>query len=148
MLAYLSRARQLSGREWKDLARAQAAILRAEIALLTRSRGHLLAYDGCTESSHRSPERPRRAQELALAVSRAAEYGIMRSRCLARSIALHHLLAREGIVGGRIRIGVRPEAGRLNAHAWVTVHDWILGDDPAFVARFTEIADARTVEFA
>jgi Transglutaminase-like superfamily len=148
MLAHLSRARRLSGREWMDLTKAQLAILGAEGALRTRSRGRLLAYDHSAQDVPVASDHIRRAQELALAVSRAAEFGVLRPKCLARSVALHRLLRAEGIAGSRIRIGVRPQAGRLTAHAWVTLSDRILGDDPAFVARFAEIADARMAEFA
>jgi hypothetical protein len=146
ILAHLSRARRLSGREWTDLAKAMLAILRAECALRIRSRGRLLAYNRALEGDPASPDRVRRAQELARAVTRAAEYGITHPKCLARSVALHRLLCSEGIAGSRIRIGVRPEAARLTAHAWVTLRDQVLGDDPAFVTRFTEIADARMAE--
>jgi Transglutaminase-like superfamily len=148
MLAHLSRARRLTGREWMDLTRAQLAIFGAEGALRTRSRGRLLAYDHTAQDVPVAPDHIRRAEELALAVSRAAEFGILRPKCLARSVALHRLLRSEGISGSRIRIGVLPQAGRFMAHAWVTLHGRILGDDPAFVSRFTEIADARTAEFA
>jgi hypothetical protein len=107
----------------------------------------LLAYDRALEGAPATPDRAGRAEELALAVTRAAEYGIMHPKCLARSVALHRLLCSQGIAGSRIRIGVRPEAARFTAHAWVTLHDQVLGDDPAFAARFTEIADARMAEF-
>jgi hypothetical protein len=84
--------------------------------------------------------------ELERAVDRAARYGLFRPKCLAKSVALHRMLRRAGIGSSRIRIGVRRESSGLTAHAWVTLDDQILGDNPTFVSRFTEIADARMAE--
>jgi hypothetical protein len=50
---------------------------------------------------------------------RAAEhYGLTRSTCLEESLALWYLLGRQNI-SSRIRIGVRRQAGKFEAHAWV-----------------------------
>lgn len=89
-----------------------------------------------------------RAQQLALAIGRAAEHGVFRPRCLARSIALRDLLARHGIEGSLIRVGVQYERGRLLAHAWVTWRDQVLGDRTEWVARFTEVDDLNVLRDA
>jgi hypothetical protein len=50
---------------------------------------------------------------------RAAEHhGLTRSTCLEESLALWYLLGRQNI-DSRIRIGVRKQAGKFEAHAWV-----------------------------
>ena len=84
--------------------------------------------------------------ELEQALHRAMRYGLLQPKCLARSVALHRLLQSAHIRGSRIHIGVRPQPEGLTAHAWVTLADRVLGDDPRFVRRFTEIADARMTE--
>jgi hypothetical protein len=50
---------------------------------------------------------------------RAAEhYGLARCTCLEESLALWYLLGRQNI-SSRIRIGVRKQAEKFEAHAWV-----------------------------
>jgi transglutaminase superfamily protein len=144
MLPSWKRTRRISSREWVDYALAQAALWRAVLAVKLRSRGRLLAYDSDAPDRDPAPDQLTRARELAQALDRAIRYGLLRPKCLARSVALHRLLRWAGIRGSRIRIGVRtPQEGGLTAHAWVTLADRVLGDDPRFVGRFTEIADAR-----
>ena len=144
MLPSWQRARRISSREWLDYALAQAALWRAVLALKLRSRGRLLAYDSEDADRDPAPDQLTRARELELALDRAIRFGLLRPKCLARSVALHRLLRWGGIRGSRIRIGVRaPTEGGLSAHAWVTLANRVLGDDPRFVGRFTEIADAR-----
>lgn len=137
-----SRVFRLSGLEWLDLLRAQVILLGAQAELLFRSRGALLAYEPEPEAAPTATAEAR-AAALERAVSRAARRGLFRPKCLARSLALHRMLKGSNILGSRIRIGVRPQSGTLVAHAWVTLGDQVLGDDPAFVGQFTEIADAR-----
>lgn len=86
-----------------------------------------------------------RARAIALAVSRAAEYGLFRPYCLVRAIALHDLLDANGIRGSSVRVGVRHEHGTFAAHAWIMWRDEILGDQPEHVARFTEVDDLRVL---
>lgn len=148
MLARWKRTRQISLGEWVDFARAQVALASALLALRLRSRGRLLSYDLEGASQALPPSQLARARELELALDRALRYGVFHPKCLARSVALHRLLRRAGIRGSRIRIGVRPDSEGLSAHAWVTLADRVLGDDPRFVGRFTEIADARMAELS
>jgi hypothetical protein len=58
------------------------------------------------------------AQRTARLVQLAARKGLYHASCLEQSLALLWLLRREGIAG-ELRIGVRKEAGQLQAHAWV-----------------------------
>lgn len=130
------------------MARAQTAFFGAQVLVWVRSRGALIALESELAAPPLTPEARARAVELELAVSRVARYGVFRPKCLARSVALHRLLGANGIGGSRIRIGVRQESGNLIAHAWVTLEERVLGDSPAFVSRFQEIADARLARFA
>ena len=72
---------------------------RTVIALEARSPGELV-YETCR-------------------MVRAVEHhGFIRSTCLEESLALWYLLGRQNI-SSRIRIGVRRQAGKFEAHAWV-----------------------------
>jgi hypothetical protein len=55
---------------------------------------------------------------VARIVNIAASHLPFPPRCLARSLLLHRLLARQGTTS-TLRIGVRLAGGRLEAHAWV-----------------------------
>ena len=138
----LVRPLHIPPREWLDYLRAHIALVYGALAVRLRSRGRLLAYEGGSVAAEISPQAWARTAELERALVRALKYGVLRPKCLPRSVALHWLLRRAGIPGSRIRIGVRPEADGLRAHAWVTLADRVVGDDPRFVGRFTEIADA------
>lgn len=51
-------------------------------------------------------------------VHAADRYGLIHPSCLAKSLTLWWLLGRQGI-SSRVRIGIRKENGKLEAHAWV-----------------------------
>lgn len=51
-------------------------------------------------------------------VNAADHHGLFHSSCLAKSLALWWLLARQGITSS-LRIGIRKENDKLQAHAWV-----------------------------
>jgi hypothetical protein len=87
-----------------------------------------------------------RAEALALAVGRAAEFGVFRPLCLVRAVALNKVLERHGIKGSRVRVGVRMRNGRFAAHAWVEYGDRVLGDNEAHVGSFVELSEVRLVD--
>jgi hypothetical protein len=89
-----------------------------------------------------------RAEQLALALARAAEHGPLRPLCLVRSIALRNLLESNGVHGAEIRVGVRRKGDELLAHAWVVLNGSVLGDRADYVARFSPIPALRISEFA
>ena len=91
------------------------------------------------------PNRLPEARSLALAVRRAALFGVFRPTCLVQSMALIHILERDGLYGGRIRIGVRERAGEVQAHAWVEYGGEVIGDFGEHVATFTELTDVQLV---
>jgi len=51
-------------------------------------------------------------------VSAADRHGLIHPSCLAKSLTLWRLLGEQGITS-RLRIGIRKENGKLEAHAWV-----------------------------
>jgi len=51
-------------------------------------------------------------------VTAGARYGIVRANCLVESLALWYLLGEQNL-SARLRIGVRKQKDRLEAHAWV-----------------------------
>ena len=51
-------------------------------------------------------------------VQAADRHGLVHPSCLAKSLTLWWLLGRQGI-SSRLRIGIRKENGKLEAHAWV-----------------------------
>ena len=87
-----------------------------------------------------------RAEALALAVGRAAEFGVFRPLCLVRAVALNRVLERHGITGSRVRVGVRMRNGRFAAHAWVEYGDRVIGDNEAHVGSFVELSEVRLVD--
>lgn len=145
--------------ELVELLRAQAALVAAHLIVWTRPQGQLVSRKGERQaapapvSSSPAPRPPRpghtldtpRATRLALAVSRAARYGLTRPKCLVRAVALQRLLAAHGM-DGTIRIGVRRIDGRFDAHAWVELGDMVLGDDEEHTATFEELPEVSIVE--
>ena len=75
--------------------------------------------------------RARKAADCTKAIRRARRYGLFRGNCLSQSLALVWLLRRAGH-GGTIRIGVKPDQGRMLAHAWVELAGEVI--DPAAIA--------------
>ena len=127
----------------RDFVAAQIALLRASARLKRDPIGTLTTRD--PSASEGPVGSPIRARKLAAAVTSAAAYGLFRPRCLVRVLALQDLLARNGITGGDIRVGVRNRDGAFAAHAWVRWGNEILGDDPAHVATFREVDDIRVL---
>ncbi|QQS54709.1 MAG: lasso peptide biosynthesis B2 protein [Candidatus Competibacteraceae bacterium] len=67
------------------------------------------------------------ARALTRLVQGAAVWSLHRPTCLHRSLTLWWLLGRQGIVS-ELRIGVRMEQGRFEAHAWVEYKGVALND--------------------
>lgn len=140
----LSDLASLGPHGWHDLWRAQAALFRAQRRLRREPIGALAIREPFGPNAARGD--PGRAHELAMAVHRAAKFGLIRPYCLVRAMALRDLLTDDGLRGASIRIGVRREAGTLQAHAWVRWGDRIVGDDPAHIATFTEVDDLGVMQ--
>jgi hypothetical protein len=82
-----------------------------------------------------------RARAVARMVEAAARRGPCRATCLPRSLVLWWLLRRRGI-DADLRIGVRKDAGRLEAHAWVELRGAVLNDGDDVRARYAAFGRA------
>jgi Transglutaminase-like superfamily len=134
----------LSRREWRDMLRAQWALVRAQVRLRTRPRGGLLdRWTAGTTRATAEPAHLERAREIGDAVRRVGLYGVTRPQCLARSLAICELLEREHLPGAIVRIGIRPQASALTAHAWVEFAGEIIGDSRAHVRGYQLLATAH-----
>lgn len=68
------------------------------------------------------------ARFTARMVNAADRHGLVHASCLAKSLTLWWLLARQGITS-RLRVGIRKENGKLQAHAWVE-HEGMTLNEP------------------
>lgn len=82
-----------------------------------------------------------RARSVARLVRAAARYGPLRGNCLERAVATKWALARRDIEA-EIRVGVRREEGRIEAHAWVECGGVVVDDDPDIRLRFQPLPAA------
>lgn len=129
---------RLQRREWADLLMAQAALVRAQLEVWLRPRGTLVTPN----SSHARDDAasaPARVERLALAVARAAQYGLFRPRCLVRAVALYRMLQARGFSDAALCVGVRRESANFVAHAWVEYRGAVLADQEWYVKGFDEL---------
>jgi hypothetical protein len=129
----------LSGREWLDLFEAQWALLVAQLTVRSRPIGSLASPIGARAEP--DPARLAEARQVALALVRAARFGVFRPQCLVRSVALSRLLERRGIDGAMMRVGVRRTGGEFLAHAWVELAGETLGDADEHVGSFVPLTN-------
>ena len=135
----------LSWRDWKDLVRAQVALSRAQRDMRSLPTGEMVRDNVATPSGS-SDNRVDDARRIALAVNRAAEFGLFRPRCLVKSRALRQLLDEQGITGAEVRVGVQLLQGKFLAHAWVEYGGQVVGDDPAAIARYAPMTGIQVAE--
>lgn len=149
-ITHLRKLARLSLREWADLLEAQLALFAAQLRVWTRPTGHLVSHSSPSGSGGRAVSvdaaNDPRAPALALALGRAAEFGLFRPLCLVRAVALNRMLERHGIAGSRVRIGVRMRNGRFAAHAWVEYGDRVLGDVAEHVDSFAELSEVHLID--
>lgn len=129
--------------EIRDVAEAQMALLRAEAMRWLRPAGALVkvSLPVARASELIAVEDAKTCTRLAHAVDRAARYGVFRPQCLARAVALGHLLDVRDITGYRIRIGVRKTGELFTAHAWVELGDKVFGDTISNTEGYTPLTD-------
>jgi hypothetical protein len=137
--------RALGWQEWKDLFRAQVQLARAQHDMKTRPTGDMVSDDP-TPGGPATPARIDDARRIALAVSRAAQFGVFRPKCLVRSMALRRMLSDSGIGGAQVRVGVQVTHGRFVAHAWVEYGGQVVGDDPVAVSRYLPLTGIQVAE--
>jgi len=87
------------------------------------------------------PARLPEARRLALAIVRAARFGVFRPQCLVRSVALSQMLTDRRISGALVRVGVRRKNGEFSAHAWVELAGETLGDADDHVGSFVPMTN-------
>ena len=129
----------LSFRDWAELVQAQWALLAARGMVRNRPIGSLATptMGSPPAATARLPE----ARRLALAVVRAARFGVFRPQCLVRSVALSQMLEDRGISGALVRVGVRRKNGEFSAHAWVELAGETLGDADDHVGSFVPMTN-------
>lgn len=81
------------------------------------------------------------ANQMADMVELATRLAFFNANCLQRSLTLWWLLKRQG-VHSELRIGVRLDQQRFEAHAWVEYQGWVLNDSTDVSERFTPFAGA------
>src|SRR5215207_3396886 len=138
----------LSPAELAELVRAQVALLGAQVMVWTRPIGQLVTNDLVVGAAEESGEVEPVALRIALAVNRAAAYGVFRPLCLVRAVALNRMLETRGLHGSRIRVGVRRRRGRFAAHAWVEYKNQVLGDRAEHVGTFAPLDDVQLLRKA
>jgi len=142
-----ARLRGLTMAEVGLLLEAQRDLLACQFAKWRRPVGELLNWkDASGEQAVPLTVSFQALRSIGWAVTRAARYGVFRPQCLVRSLAIQRMLARRGITGSTIRIGVRLHQGEFTAHAWVELAGLVIGDSRAHVETFTRITDHRLVE--
>jgi hypothetical protein len=118
--------------EIRDVGEAQLELLRAQAMRWVRPLGEFVevSADGAATQPPAIPSSVQAeiCERITAAVTRATRYGVFRPLCLTRAVAISRMLDARGVVGHRIRIGVRREGGSFNAHAWVELGNLILGD--------------------
>jgi len=126
-----------------ELFAAQWQLLVAQWLVWRRPTGTFLSPRAGAVSGEPGDQEVEAALRLAQAIQRAARHGVFRPACLVRSLALHRLLEGRGVAGSRLRIGVRLEDEKFEAHAWVELGELVLGDHPDHVRRFDELSELR-----
>ena len=118
--------------EMRDVGEAQLALLRAQAMRWLRPLGEFVEVSAAEPPNQvlsiPTGSQAQTCERITLAITRATRYGIFRPLCLTRSVALSRMLDAHGVVGHRIRIGVRRDGGSFTAHAWVQLGHRILGD--------------------
>jgi len=129
----------LSLRDWGELIQAQWALLAAQAIVRRRPVGSLATPAARVKPA--DPSRLSEARRLALAILRAARFGVFRPQCLVRSVALSRMLDARGIAGAIVRVGVRRKNGAFLAHAWVELAGETLGDADEHVGSFVPLTN-------
>jgi len=129
----------LSPVEWWELIQAQWALLMAQAIVRRRPIGSLATPTTIVRPA--DPGRMPEARRLALAIVRAARFGVFRPQCLVRSVALSRMLSSHRIEGAIVRVGVRRAGGEFLAHAWVELAGETLGDVDEHVGSFVPLTN-------
>jgi hypothetical protein len=103
----------------------RAVRLLPQITLSLRLRGYAQTEASLHSRLESRLDKAVEEKDLALSIAKtsrmvraASQFGSIRATCLAQSLALWFLLQRQNI-SSAIKIGVRKNDGRMEAHAWV-----------------------------
>lgn len=138
----------LGPRDWRDLWRAQWALIVAQRLVRKRAPGQLTARNEValpSRDAFSGPPASERAHVLGTAIRRAAMYGVFRPACLVRAIALRRMLEAAGIRGAVIRVGVKQSEEGMLAHAWVELDGDVIGDSVANVRGYVPLSELSVV---
>jgi len=133
MVHKLRAALSLSWDDWRTFFQSWVLLLAADLSLrlLPFARVQKLAALGRRQArqldSRREANEIRRLERIVDIATRNHLYPLT---CLRQSLTLQWLLARRGI-DASLRIGVRKEAGELQAHAWVEYAGRVIGEGAA-----------------
>ena len=138
-ISNLKKIRELSGADRWLLVQAFLAL--PVVALGLRCWGFRRLQAGLNQGAAMAPHSSAlksdldQARATARLVQAAACYGLFQLNCLPQSLVLWWLLRRQGLAG-ELRIGVKPEASGLEAHAWVEFQGQPLNDGADVARRF------------
>jgi len=100
----------------------RAALLLPWIRVSLRLRGFSPTFAALQQRANSAPTTSDTANDPVSKTNRmihaAARYSLMRHTCLEESLCLWYLLRKQGVTS-QLRIGVRKENGKFEAHAWV-----------------------------
>lgn len=119
---------------------ALGALLRASRRVRRNPMGALVRPAGGHAATEATPsDVADRVRRVDAALRRAERVLPRRPSCLVRALALAELLARAGVPGSLIRLGVRRDGATMDAHAWVELDGRVIGDDQRVARRFTPL---------
>lgn len=134
----------------------RAAVLLPWVAVRLRLTGFQATKDALLRRAREQhlPDRSNEAKEQAATAARmvraAARHGFGRPSCLEESLVLLHVLSRQGIAA-QLRIGVKRNQPKFEAHAWVECGGVALNESEAlhdhyapFEAEFTNAPAERS----
>jgi hypothetical protein len=119
--------------DWSMLAESIVTLLVVQVALHVVEFPRLLSWATRMTVRHDAEASRAHIERTAWLVTLGGR--VMRLKCLTRSLALVRVLARRGVATD-IRIGVRTQDAKLQAHAWVESRGRVLNDDPLSIQRF------------
>ena len=144
MTGKLRTARTLSYHDWWLLFQAWIMLLIADVGLryLSLKRvQELMARPSTRAGAPDSPGAVAITANLERLVDISARHHVYAMSCLPRALALQGLLGQHGVATD-LRIGVRKEAGRLGAHAWLEHASEPVGEAGAIAHLYRPLAPA------
>jgi len=134
----LQTARAFSLHDWWTLAQSWLWLLVVDLALRVLPFPRVQAFAAPPVQSTRDPIPPAAIQRLRRFVDIAARHHLYPMTCLRQSLVLQRMLCARG-VDARLRIGVRKDAGALEAHAWVEYGRTPNGEQATVEERFAPL---------